>query len=201
MGGDSVVKTNVRIVAATHQDLRNKVSRGEFRQDLYFRLHVVKLTVPALISRMEDFDDLFYHFARHHRVRFSHDAIAKLKEHRWPGNIRELKNTVARAKAYYGQNQVHAENIAKLIDIAPPDSARTNRNLSGQELLKSLEVDMIQSRLVANLGNQRRTAEELGMPKSTLHDRIRTYQIDVHALLKDNGINLPEKLKVSAHKS
>ena len=187
VGSDHNVITDVRIVAATHHDLRRLVYEERFRSDLYYRLHVIQVQTPSLRDRSEDFEDLFYHFARATRVRFSHEAIQKLKTHTWPGNIRELKNVVARAKALWGATEVTADKVPELLDVlqrpneAPIDNFRPSRSV-----IKEIELEMIKSRLIANRGNQRKTAAELGMPKSTLHDRLRTYGIDVEKLLEQN---------------
>jgi DNA-binding NtrC family response regulator len=186
VGSDKSHETDVRIVAATHHDLKKLVFEEKFRADLYFRLHVIQLTAPALKERMEDFDDLFYGFAKAMRVRFSFGAIQKLKEHTWPGNIRELKNVVARAKAYWASEEVTEAHIAQLIDVMPSqDGSGMNEPFKpSRSVIKEIEFEMIKSRLIANRGNQRKTAADLGMPKSTLHDRIRVYNIDVDKLVE-----------------
>ncbi len=186
VGSDRVVKTDVRIIAATHQNLCEKIQRNQFRADLYFRLNVVTVTPPALKDRMEDFDDLFYQFARQYRVRFSHNAIQRLKNHTWPGNIRELKNLVARASALFSKESVDEHKVENLIDktmiedlssgMAPPVAEESTSTLP---VIKEIERQMIIKRLAANRGNQRRTAMDLGMPKSTLHDRLKDYNIEV----------------------
>ncbi len=187
VGSDRTIETDVRIVAATHHDLKKQVFDERFRADLYFRLNVIQVQMPALKERMEDFDDLFYTFAREVRVRFSFNAIQKLKCHRWPGNIRELKNAVSRAKAYWGTAEVQEDAVEQLIDVMPgadgttPDAFKPSRSV-----IKEIELEMIKSRLIANRGNQRKTANDLGMPKSTLHDRIRVYGIDVDKLVGSN---------------
>lgn len=180
VGSDQNIHVDVRIIAATHQDLAQLVQAGKFREDLYFRLHVLRLKVPALNERMEDFDDLFYFFAKHYRVRFSFNAIAKLKLHHWKGNIRELRNLVARAKAYFGARTVEEFDVADLIgEIPKVEFAPTLGKLNH---LKEAEVNLIIQSLILNKGNQRKSAEDLGMAKSTLHDRIRQYGIDVKSL-------------------
>ena len=176
VGSDRDIDTNVRIIAATHHDLRARVREEKFRADLYFRLNVVQIHTPALKDRMEDFDTLFYYFAKANKVCFSFAAIEKLKEHSWPGNIRELRNTVQRAKALFGQQELQPEQIPLLIEKA----AENQRGpYISKSFIKEIEHEMIVSRLRANQGNQRQTASELGIPKSTLHDRIKSYGIDV----------------------
>ncbi len=187
VGSDRAVTTDIRIVAATHRDLKRHVLDGFFREDLYFRLHVVQLHSPPLRDRIEDFDDLFYFFCRRLRVRFSYAAILKLKAHDWPGNIRELRNVISRAKAFFGDQEVTEENVDFLLDNLnkaksklPDLSAR-----GGRSVIKELELEMIRTRLRANRGNQRRTAADLNMAKSTLSDRIRHYGIDIDELLSN----------------
>lgn len=178
VGADRNIKTDVRIIAATHQSLPEKIRQGDFRADLYFRLNVVAVTPPALVHRMEDFDDLVYGFAKKMRVRFSFGAIARMKKHPWPGNIRELKNMVTRAAALYPREHIEEKHIEKLLDktlLAPADMDGSN----DIPVIKEIEKQMIIKRLTANRGNQRRTAQDLGMPKSTLHDRLKYYNIKV----------------------
>lgn len=191
VGSDKNIQTDVRIVAATHKNLYQQISEGRFRKDLYFRLNVVSISPPSLQDRMEDFDDLIYSFAKQMKVRFSFGSIQKMKKHKWPGNIRELKNTVARASAFFPKMLVEENHIDEIIDDAGSNLLQgvVTQNNSGTELpvIKEIEKQMIIKRLIANKGNQRRTAADLGMPKSTLHDRIRVYQIDAREL-GDQGV-------------
>lgn len=180
VGADRNVKTDVRIIAATHQNLSEKIREGAFRSDLYFRLNVVTVSPPALTLRLEDFDELLYTFAKKMKVRFSFNAIARLKKHPWPGNIRELKNLVTRASALYPRVQIEEMHIEKLLDktlITTQEATPVN----DIPVIKEIEKQMILKRLAANKGNQRRTAQDLGMPKSTLHDRLKYYDIDVES--------------------
>ena len=105
VGGTSPIKTNVRIIAATHRDLRRLINQGLFREDLYFRLNVVLLRLPPLRERTEDISDLVRFFLEggtkqglpHKDI--SAEAIERLKSHRWPGNVRELENLIKRLMA------------------------------------------------------------------------------------------------------
>ncbi len=177
VGADRPTKTDVRIIAATHQSLPSKIRQGAFRSDLYFRLNVLTITPPALIHRMEDFDTLLYSFAKAMRVRFSFAAIERLKKHPWPGNIRELKNLVSRAAALYPHQTIEELHIEKLLDKNLLNMQDTNPQQI--PVIKEIEKQMILKRLEANHGNQRRTALDLGMPKSTLHDRLKYYNINI----------------------
>lgn len=187
VGSDRTIETDVRIIAATHKDLPIQVQTGRFREDLYYRLNVCQLHPPALTERPEDFEDLLYHFARQMRVRFSFNAIQKLKDHSWPGNVRELKNTIARASAYFPGKYIQPEDLPGLLDPVRhvPEASLFLAEAAagtGGSVIKEIEREMIVSRLIANRGNQKRTAQDLGLPKSTLHDRIRTYSIDLEKL-------------------
>lgn len=181
VGSDRTISTDVRIIAATHKDLQAKIRTGEFRSDLFFRLHVIKVRIPDLKDRMEDFEDILVGFSREMKVAFSFDAIQELKKHTWPGNIRELKNIVARASALYPNTRVLPEHLLHLLDSPTP----MPYTLPSEKLpvVKEFERELIRQRLLANRGNQRKTALDLNMPKSTLHDRIKTYGIEIEKLL------------------
>ena len=181
VGSDSNIKTDVRILAATHQNLIEKIKNGQFRADLYYRLNVIAIETPTLFKRMEDFEEILYSFAKQMKVRFAFSAIDRLKKHSWPGNIRELKNTVARASALFPRETIEAWHVEKILDrLALGVDAQTAVPAPAQPLtmIKEMERQMILKKLAANKGNQRLTASELGIPKSTLHDRLRTYNID-----------------------
>ncbi len=206
VGSDRTIETDVRILASTHKDLALLVSQGRFREDLYWRLNVCKIQPPALRDRMEDFVDLVYVFCKEMRVRLSFNAIEQLKTHTWPGNIRELRNVIARAAAYFPGHYIQPEDLEVILDIHQLPTRATslqgtsealqtalerngiNKNIPssalnvGGSVMREIEREMIIRRLVANQGNQRKTALDLGMPKSTLHDRLKAYSIDLEEI-------------------
>jgi DNA-binding NtrC family response regulator len=183
VGGDKVIKTNCRIIACTHHNLMEKVNRGEFRLDLFYRLNVIKIKVPALTERMEDFESILSAFSREYRVNFSPMAIKQLSTHTWPGNIRELKNLVSRCRILYPDKQIEPSDLVNVMESNALSTCRlTPRKESNQNFLKQMEKDIIIKLLINNKGNQLRTARELGVPKSTLYDKVKTYQIDVKKL-------------------
>ncbi len=132
VGSDRTIKTDVRIVSATHQNLQQKVHQKTFRSDLYFRLHILTINVPALKDRMEDFEDLLSFFCRHYSTSFSKEAIEFLKAHHWPGNIRELKNVVARAKALYGGQAISMEQVKKNLLDTPLEMVDKSHNTNNK---------------------------------------------------------------------
>jgi two-component system nitrogen regulation response regulator GlnG len=127
VGGRTPIKTNVRIVAATHRDLRALIQQGAFREDLYYRLNVVPMRLPALRERLEDIGDLSRHFLRQLSraglgvKNIENAAVDRLKRHNWPGNVRELENTIRRIAALYPEETL----TAAIIDTEMAALART----------------------------------------------------------------------------
>ncbi|MCB0413594.1 MAG: sigma-54-dependent Fis family transcriptional regulator [Bdellovibrionales bacterium] len=187
VGSDEIKKTDVRIIVATHHNLHSKVIAGSFRQDLFFRLNVIEITMPTLKNRIEDFESIFYQFAKQFKIGFSHGAIQLLKTHNWPGNIRELKNVVQRAAALSSNKKISENDLSELISpLEQPNLVDSVNKLSGHKqknLIKEIERQLIIEKLKEFKGSQRQTAEYLGIPKSTLHDRIRKYQINLESLI------------------
>lgn len=181
VGSDKTIRTQVRVLAATHKNLYEKLLKKEFREDLYHRLNVCRISPPSLVDRIEDFDSIIYSMAKENRVRFSFATIEKLKDHPWPGNIRELKNVVSRAAAYFPGEQIEPAHLEQIVDPVQNPNAALIENLPP---LKELERELIIKNLEKHNGNQRKAAEELKMPKSTLHDKIKAYAINPFSFKK-----------------
>lgn len=175
VGSDKTIKTDVRIIASTHKNLFEKVESGEFREDLFYRLSALTVTAPKLINRMEDFETLLFDFAREFRVRFSPEAVTAFKKHDWPGNIRELKNLIMRASVIYSKTGVNLEEAEELLKSYTKPQVSDKLKTESTSTIKNIEKQMIMQTLKDNKGNQRKTAQDLGMPKSTLHDKIKRY--------------------------
>jgi DNA-binding NtrC family response regulator len=188
VGSDKAVKVDVRIIAATHKDLNQLVNEGKFREDLLYRLKTFVITPPSLTDRLEDFETIIFQLAKEFRVRFSHNAILKLKSMRWPGNVRQLRQTVQRASVLFQAKTIEPEHIEFIID---DDKLKIQKSLeelikpknsdTSQPILKQVEKEIIIERLIANKGNQRQTAKELGIAKSTLHDKVKAYRQELEA--------------------
>ncbi len=142
VGGHQPIKANVRIVAASHRDLRQMVAQGLFREDLFYRLNVVPLRLPALRERVDDIPALVQHFlAKAHEEglplkTLDPDAIRRLKAHDWPGNVRELENLVRRLAVLYsedviGESVIDAELAEARRPAAGDESVEPNESLSG----------------------------------------------------------------------
>ncbi len=172
VGSDNNLKTNVRVISATHQDLKSKSEEKEFREDLYYRLNVVSISIPALKDRMEDFEPLLHNFTLKEGVVFSTKAIDILKSYSWPGNIRELKNTVSRAKALFRNEVIDEEKTSFILHQGEKEQ---NTAIT----LKKLEKKAIITSLKRFKGNQSKAALTLDIPRSTLYDRIQEHGINV----------------------
>ncbi|HEY4200264.1 MAG TPA: nitrogen regulation protein NR(I) [Devosiaceae bacterium] len=124
VGGRTAIKTNVRIVAATHRDLSQMIRQGLFREDLYYRLNVVPLRLPPLRERIDDIGDLVSHFLKGTQREgepvksISSDAIRLMQNYSWPGNVRELENLVRRLVALYADESISAEIVQNELNIA-----------------------------------------------------------------------------------
>jgi two-component system nitrogen regulation response regulator GlnG len=139
VGGRTPIKTNVRIIAATHRDLKSQIQQGLFREDLYYRLNVVPVRIPPLRERLEDIGDLVRHFLRQvaregvPQKTIELAAIERLKNHPWPGNVRELENFVRRMSALYPQDTLTLPNVEQELADALPQ-----RLIDGGDDAKSL---------------------------------------------------------------
>ena len=130
VGGRTPIKTDVRIVAATNKDLRTLINQGLFREDLFYRLNVVPLRLPALRERAEDIPDLVRHFFKQgeseglQTKRISSGGIELMKRYPWPGNVRELENLIRRLAALYPQDEISAEIIEAELKTGEPPTAQ-----------------------------------------------------------------------------
>ncbi len=143
VGGRSAIKTNVRIVAATHRDLSQMIRQGLFREDLYYRLNVVPIRLPPLRERIDDITDLVQHFLRlaqregEPSKSISPEAIRLMQNYNWPGNIRELENLVRRLSALYVDEQISAEIVQNELNIVD----RPNGNAASGPVDISMAVE------------------------------------------------------------
>ncbi|MFN3625668.1 MAG: sigma 54-interacting transcriptional regulator, partial [Hyphomicrobium sp.] len=145
VGGRTPIKTNVRIIAATHRDLKSQIAQGLFREDLYYRLNVVPIRIPPLRERLEDVGDLVRHFLRQAareglgQKSIEAAAIDRLKTHPWPGNVRELENFVRRLAALYTQDTLTAQIIEQELAEAMPEKASDIGGGDAKDLSEQVE--------------------------------------------------------------
>jgi PAS domain S-box-containing protein len=178
LGGRSPKKVDVRVIAATNRDLRHMIQRGEFREDLFYRLNVVPLSIPALRERREDIPFLVLHFLaifnrkHEHDVRLSRTTVDVLCDYPWPGNIRELANLLERLVVTTDERIIEPEHL-------PPEYRSGKRPESGDHRIGPLRDEMVryESDLIEKAVNHSSTLEEaahsLGLSLSTLMRRLR----------------------------
>jgi Nif-specific regulatory protein len=178
VGGGRTKSADVRVVAATHRDLEAMVGRGEFREDLYYRLKVVQIALPPLRERGdEDILRLADHFldvyGKKHgkQLGFSQSARARLVKHRWPGNIRELENCVESALVLCESSEVSAEHLS--LPQGPPSSTHSTKTSFRPRPLAEVEREHILATLEATGGNRSRAAALLGIGRNTLQRKLR----------------------------
>jgi two-component system response regulator HydG len=180
VGADESRRVDVRLIAATHQNLEKKVEDGTFRQDLYYRLNVVPLAVPALRERNEDIPLLVEHFLARSRERNPHAIVERLSSelslaltgYPWPGNVRELENVIERLIVVGGKVEL---DVADLQEIVPAvvSSERFAIPRDRMPTLRQLEDEYMTWVLGRCEGNKTRAAEILGVDVSTIHRRTR----------------------------
>jgi len=171
VGAQESLHVDVRVVAATHRDLKAEADRGNFRFDLLYRLHVLPLLVPPLRSRADDIPELAAHFLKG-RGEVTGKAMERLRKHDWPGNVRELKNVLERAQILTGGGNIGPEDLVFLEEKAPGPGDHVDRL---PETFEELEKIFYTRAMEKSDGNIRAAARSLGIPKSTLYDRLKRY--------------------------
>jgi DNA-binding NtrC family response regulator len=191
LGGTDTVKVDVRILAATNVDLRRLVAENRFREDLFYRLNVISLTLPPLRDRKEDIPALLDHFlvrfARENGrsdMHFSPEALKLLLDHDWPGNVRELENAVERAVVLSSGPVLQAGLLPEQVSgNGNHHNTRTGfEELDGHslfDLLENYQRGVILEMLSRSNWSQTEAAERLRIPLSTLNQKIKRLQIDV----------------------
>jgi two-component system nitrogen regulation response regulator NtrX len=187
VGGSTPIKVDVRVLAATNKELQQEIRAGRFREDLYFRLSVVPIFVPALRDRAEDIgllaDHFMAEFAREYGRRiktFEPDALAVLQRYPWPGNVRELRNVIERLMIMVFGDVISVSDLGFLDphalrrpELLPAPAAR----LTLHQARDRFERELILRTLAEQQGNMSRTAEALGVERSNLYRRMKTFGI------------------------
>jgi two-component system nitrogen regulation response regulator NtrX len=185
LGGTRPVRFDARIISATNKDLKGEIRAGRFREDLYYRLAVVPISVPPLRERGQDIVLLAGHFLRHYAQelgrppkRFSDDAIDLLRAYRWPGNVRELRNLCERLSIMIEEETIASENLAPLLESA---SAESPPSTSGEGDLRARleehERRILLDELRATQWNVSESARRLGIDRASLHRKIKRFQL------------------------
>jgi two-component system, NtrC family, response regulator AtoC len=173
VGGNETIPVDLRIIAATNRDLRKRVEEGEFREDLYYRLNVVTIRVPALRERQQDIPLLAQHFLSKYRQvsgkplgGFARETLALLADHDWPGNVRELEHVVERAVALASSELILPENLPPEVRPAPAPPPEVPARWMTLEDLKRWYLERV---LEHTDGNKQRAADILGIDRRTLY--------------------------------
>jgi sigma-54 specific flagellar transcriptional regulator A len=141
VGSNSPVKVDVRVVAATHQNIEALIKEGKFREDLYYRINVIPIEIPPLRSRIEDIDLLINKFIEKNTIHFDDSVIAYLKAYHWPGNIRELINFIQRIKAIANTNKIKLEEIPDFVLPRIDANLKNNAKDNGMNNIKKESID------------------------------------------------------------
>ncbi len=199
LGGMDTIKVDVRIIAATNCDLREMVEDGRFREDLFYRLHVINILLPPLRERKEDVPLLAHYFLEKYGqenqrpgLELAGDALDLLIEYDWPGNVRELENVMERAVVLSSGAKIgldlipdHVRTPAKFQIppfVVPPEG------ISFKDVVTSVEKRLIESTLEAAGGVQKRAAELLGIKPTTLNEMIKRYEIGTRRKKSDQAL-------------
>ena len=188
VGGERTIPVDVRVVAATNRDLTAAVAEGRFREDLYYRLHVVPLRMPALRERRDDIPLLVQHFVARMAPRvnpdvrgITGDAVARLMAHDWPGNVRELENALEQALVFAEGEVIDVASLpAHLRGEAAPRGAALalpGESMSLPEILEDLERQLITRAFKEAGGVKAETARRLGVKPSALYYKLDKYGI------------------------
>jgi two-component system nitrogen regulation response regulator NtrX len=182
LGGRVSIKVDVRVISSTNKDLAEEIKKGDFREDLYFRIAGIPIRVPALRERKQDVPLLARHFAQVFSAEnnrplkdFGDDAVATLIGYDWPGNVRELKNVVERLVIMTDERTITAAAIRPLVDQARAVASAGARSLS--EMVDDFERALIASELEKANWNVSQAASRMGIDRANLHRKMRRYGI------------------------
>jgi two-component system, NtrC family, nitrogen regulation response regulator NtrX len=187
VGGNKFIDTDVRVLAATNKDLEKEMEADHFRQDLYYRLNVIPLTIAPLRDRKEDIPILAGQFVKDFCLKegvepkaISGDAIDILMDHNWPGNVRELKNIMERLVIMTQGDTITADDIPSLSKEEQPEEAMDSifTHNSYRKAKMEFEKKYILKKLQENEGNISKTADTIGLERSNLHRKIKTHSLE-----------------------
>jgi DNA-binding NtrC family response regulator len=183
------IKVDVRIIAATNVDLKHEMEEGRFREDLYYRLHVISIQLPALRERRDDIPLLVQHFLEKYgeenerrNVEIAPEALDLLMDYDWPGNVRELENVIERGVVLATTPLIDRELVPEHVRTSPgffhiPPVSVPPEGINLREVIASFERRIIESTLDATGGVQKDAARLLGLKPTTLNEMIKRHSI------------------------
>lgn len=195
VGGSKPVNVNVRVIAATHRNLDEMVKRGEFREDLFYRLHVIPVILPALRDRLTDIPVLFEFFRKKFNEEkkrsvsgISSQSLHLLKQHGWPGNIREFKNLVERLIVLKGEGEIGVSDLPDMFKRQESDMSEQSPGIPVPELseegidfniaVSEFEKSLICQSLEKSQGVKNKAAKLLHLNRTTLVEKIKRYRLE-----------------------
>jgi two-component system response regulator AtoC len=190
IGARTPTKVDVRIIAATHRNLETMVKEGVFREDLYYRLLVVPIELPSLRERRSDIPDLVWHFLekakrKHNRsdLMLKSDLLPIFSNYSWPGNVRQLENTIERIVLLSGGPEITYKDLPDFLLVGGPSNVAPKAELPDEGInLDAVEKDLIMRALEKFGGNQTRAANFLTMSRRTLAYRLKKYDVQTRGL-------------------
>jgi len=198
LGGMETIKVDVRIIAATNGDLKQMMEAGRFREDLFYRLHVINIYLPPLRQRKDDIPILAQHFLEKYgkennktQLDLAPEALDLLIQYHWPGNVRELENVIERAVVLATTTRIGVDLIPEHVRTPPafqiPKFVVPPEGISFKDVITNVEKRLIESTLEAAGGVQKRAAELLGIKPTTLNEMIKRYEIGIRRGKKGAG--------------
>jgi two-component system, NtrC family, response regulator AtoC len=200
LGGEREIAVETRVIAASNREIKDRVSEGLFRKDLYYRLNVVEIRVPPLRERSEDIDTITTHYLEFYKKKFNKPGLtlspegrATIRAYPWPGNVRELVNVLERAVLLCQGDRLEASHIPLVVPATAAPRAATLRRTEGRiemELptgtvtLDEVERALIEATLKRTRGNVSRAAELMGISRGALRNRLTRFQINPREFLR-----------------
>ncbi len=184
VGAPQSIQVDARVIAATNKNLEKEIERGNFREDLFYRLNVIPFTVPPLRERAEDVPSLAEHFLREYTLAYgrktktlSTEAMDALQAYPWPGNVRELRNLMERLVILHPQARIEVRHLA-LDTTRRGQNSRNGENFGSlHEVKEAAERDYILRKLDETAGNVTRASELLGLERSNLYRKMKALGI------------------------
>jgi two-component system nitrogen regulation response regulator NtrX len=190
VGGTKTIKVNVRVLAATNKNLEEEIEAGHFRADLFWRLNVVPIHVPKLRDRLEDIPILVESISKNMATKglrakkFSSDAFQAMKDHSWPGNVRELRNFVERLIIMCQEDNITAQQVRLFLNPAQASAPITNGGSLNSFMAEDyktakrlFETEYLRVKLAENDNNISKTAELVGLERSHLHKKLKSFDL------------------------
>jgi transcriptional regulator with PAS, ATPase and Fis domain len=184
VGGNRVIRPNFRLICATNLDVEKAIAEGKLREDLYFRINTVTLSIPPLRDRPEDVPLLAEHFMQTFRTRHNRsveglnpEALRVLLRYRWPGNVRELEHVIERAVIVAEGPQIMVEDLSPVVKSSERQPASSTFTIPPHHTLAEIEKLAILQTLERTSWNKRKAAHILGVYRPTLYSKLRKYHL------------------------